>query len=50
MVRKISIDIPDDIYNNIKKRSYDETVNQKKFIGMNDIVLPVLKKAFSKKH
>ena len=50
MIKKISIDIPDEIYNYIKKRSLDETVTQKKFVGMNDIILPVLKKAFSKKN
>ena len=49
MTKKISIDIPDEIYNNIKKRALDETVNKSIFVGMNDIILPVLKKAFSKK-
>ena len=49
MTTKISIDIPDEIYNKIKKIALDETVNQAKFVGMNDIILPVLQKAFSKK-
>ncbi len=50
MTKKISIDIPNEIYNNIKKKALDETVNKSKFVGMNDIILPVLKKAFSKKY
>ncbi len=50
MVTKISIDIPDNIYTTIKKKSLDETVHEGKFIGMNDIILPVLEKAFGKKN
>ena len=50
MTTKISIDIPDEIYNNIKKRALDETVHKAKFVGMNDIILPVLQRAFSKKN
>ena len=49
MTTKISIDIPDELYNYIKKKAVDETVKQAKFIGMNDMILPILKKAFLKK-
>ncbi len=50
MTKKISIDIPDDIYGKIKAIALHETIHQGKFVGMKDIILPVLKKTFSKKY
>ena len=45
---KISLDIPDQLYNKIKKKSRDETVKQAKFVGMNDLIIPLLEKEFGK--
>lgn len=47
-MRKITVDISDDMYNKIKKKSLDETVKQAKFVGMNDLILPILEKEFGK--
>jgi hypothetical protein len=45
---KISLDIPDEVYFRIKEKATDETKKQKKFVGMNDLILPLLEKEFSK--
>lgn len=45
---KISLDIPDDMYIKLKEKAMEETKKQKKFIGMNDLILPLLEKEFSK--
>jgi hypothetical protein len=47
-LKKITVDIPDEIYVKIKKNSVDETIKQKKFVGMNDLILPLLEKEFGK--
>jgi hypothetical protein len=47
-MKKITVDISDEIYVKIKKKSVDETVKQKKFVGMNDLILPLLEKEFGK--
>jgi len=48
MTKKISIDIPDELYKSIKLKATNETIKQNHFVGMNDIILPILKKAFGK--
>lgn len=45
---KFSVDIPDDLYTKIKTRALDETIRQAKFVGMNDLIIPLLKKEFEK--
>lgn len=43
---KISLDIPDTMYAKIKKKATDETVKKGKFVGMNDLIIPLLEKEF----
>lgn len=43
---KISLDISPTMYAKIKKKATDETVNKGKFVGMNDLIIPLLEKEF----
>lgn len=45
---KISLDISDKMYGTIKKLAMEKTIQQEKFIGMNDILIPILEKEFGK--
>jgi hypothetical protein len=45
-VKKISLDVSDKMYTEIKKKALQETEKQKKFVGMNDLILPLLEKEF----
>jgi len=47
-MKKITVDIPDEVYIKIKTKSVAETVKQKKYVGMNDLILPLLEKEFGK--
>ena len=45
-MKKISLDIPDELYAKLKQRALKETVKKSAFVGMNDILLPILQKEF----
>ena len=47
-MKKITIDISDSMYFKIKKKASAETEKQNKFVGMKDLILPVLEDKFGK--
>lgn len=47
-MRKLTIDLPDNIYDIIIEKQYKEKVKTKKFVSIHSIVVPVLEKEFVK--
>ena len=45
-MKKISVNVSEDLYTKIKKLSLEKTIKEKKFVGMTDIITPVLEKEF----
>jgi len=47
-MKKITMNVPDTMYFKIKKKASTETEKQNKFVGMKDLILPVLEDEFGK--
>lgn len=45
-MRKISLDISNKMYAKIKKQATEESLKKEKFVGMNDLIIPILEKEF----
>ena len=48
-MKKITMNVTDAMYFKIKKKASAETEKQNKFVGMKDLILPVLEEKFGKK-
>ena len=47
-MKKITLELPDELFTRLEKKSLEETLKQAKFVGIADTILPILEKEFKK--
>ena len=47
-MKKITLELPDELFTRLEKQSLEETLKQAKFVGIGDTIIPILEKEFKK--
>lgn len=47
-MKKFTIELSDQLYSKLEKKSLEETLRKEKFVGMGDIIIQIFEKEFKK--
>ena len=47
-MKKITLELPEELFRRLEKKSLEATMRQDKFVGIGDTIIPILEKEFKK--